>query len=144
MIPSDSENPSKARAAGEHVFSPDTDNTWETRALAALVYRNRALGMLALAAWISVGCWIAIKSCWPSDREPMPADFVIEINQATAAELNLLPGIGPKSVDAILAYRHANGGFTSIEELTRIPGIKEGKLRNLRPYITVDPRYAKR
>jgi competence ComEA-like helix-hairpin-helix protein len=144
VIPSGSENPSKARAASQRAFPRETDNTWESRALAALVYRNRALGMLALAAWVSVGSWIAVKSWWPTVREPMPADFVIEINQATAAELNLLPGIGPKSVDAILAYRHANGGFESIEELTRIPGIKEGKLRNLRPYITVDPHYAKR
>lgn len=120
------------------------DDDWESKALEALVHRNRAWRNLAIASMVFALGWVAIDSWWPSRHSPLPADFVVELNGASAAELNLLPGIGPKSVDAILEFREANGGFTRIEELTRIPGIKEGKLRTLRPYVTVDPHYAKR
>ena len=122
---------------------PDQDD-WESRALEALSQRNRAWRLLAVASVVCASAWVALESWWPSRQGPLPADFVVELNGASAAELNLLPGIGPKSVDAILDYREANGGFTRVEELTRIPGIKEGKLRTLRPYVTVDPQYAKR
>ena len=124
--------------------SADEQDVWRSRAILALTHRNRAWRILAIVSLSSALGWVVYDSWRPVDRDPWPADFVVELNRASAAELNLIPGIGPKSADAILAYRHANGGFTRVEELTRIPGIKEGKLRTLRPYVTVDPRHAKR
>jgi competence ComEA-like helix-hairpin-helix protein len=120
------------------------EDPWKSRAFHALSQRNRAWRTLAVAALVSAGAWVALRAAWPTSQDPLPAEFVVELNQASAAELNLLPGIGPKTVNAILSYRDAAGGFTRIEELTRIPGIKDGKLRSLRPFVTVDPRNAKR
>jgi competence protein ComEA len=98
-----------------------------------------AVGSLSMAiVWVSFDTWR------PSVREPLPAEFVVDINRASLRELNLIPGIGPKSAEAIVAYRSSAGGFTDVEELTRIPGIKDGKLRAIRPYVTVDPRHAQR
>jgi competence ComEA-like helix-hairpin-helix protein len=122
----------------------DEHDLWRARAILALANRNRAWRILAIVSLFSALGWVGFDTWRPVDRDPLPADFVVELNAASAAELNLIPGIGPKSADAILAYRHANGGFTRVEELTSIPGIKEGKLRTLRPYVTVDPRHAKR
>jgi competence ComEA-like helix-hairpin-helix protein len=119
-------------------------DAWETRALQALAVRNRTWRTLAILALLWASGWVAFDVWRPRQREPLPADFVVDLNLASKAELSLIPGIGPKSADAILAYRQTHGGFTRVEELTRIPGIKEGKLRSLRPYVTVDSRHATR
>jgi competence ComEA-like helix-hairpin-helix protein len=115
---------------------------WESRAIEALAHRNRAWIGLTVASWIFAAFWLGWNA-WKFEVPPsLPAEFVVDLNRATAEELHLLPGIGPKSVQAILSYREEHGGFTRVEELTTIPGIKEGKLRTLLPYITVDPRNA--
>lgn len=120
------------------------NDPWETRALQALAHRNRTWRTLAILALLWASVWVAFDAWGTRQREPLPADFVVDLNLASKSELSLVPGIGPKSADAILAYREAHGGFTRVEELTRIPGIKEGKLRTLRSYVTVGPRHATR
>ncbi|MBS1401793.1 MAG: helix-hairpin-helix domain-containing protein [Oscillospiraceae bacterium] len=68
--------------------------------------------------------------------EPTPSDDIsaqtaaaeperININTATAAELESLPGIGPKLAARIVDYRAANGPFQSPEELMNVSGIGE-------------------
>jgi competence protein ComEA len=47
----------------------------------------------------------------------------ISINTATAAELQMLKGIGEAKAKAIVEYREANGKFSSLEELTKVKGI---------------------
>lgn len=66
-----------------------------------------------------------------------PADGLVDLNTATAAELMTLPGIGETRAQAILAYREQNGRFSSIEEIMQVNGIKEGSFEKLRDYITV-------
>ncbi|MBU6238764.1 MAG: ComEA family DNA-binding protein [Planctomycetes bacterium] len=117
---------------------------WEARALQSLDRRNRAWRSLAVGSLLLAIVWVTFDTWRPTNREPLPAEFVVDINRASLRELNLIPGIGPKSAEAIVAYRSSAGGFTDVEELTRIPGIKDGKLRALRPYVTVDPRHAQR
>ena len=61
----------------------------------------------------------------------------IDINTAGVDELMLLPGIGEKRAEDIIAYRRANGPFRIPEELTEVPGIGEGILAGLIDYVTV-------
>ena len=63
--------------------------------------------------------------------------FPININTATAEELDLLPDIGPKRAQAIVAYRQAYGPFSAPEDLLHVDGIGEIILEKIRPYITV-------
>ncbi|HKP54213.1 MAG TPA: helix-hairpin-helix domain-containing protein [Chloroflexia bacterium] len=63
----------------------------------------------------------------------------VNINIATAQELELLPGIGPALATRIVEYRAANGNFSTVEDLTRVPGIKSGLLDRIRDYVTVGP-----
>jgi competence protein ComEA len=63
----------------------------------------------------------------------------ININTATAAELEPLPGIGTALASRIVAYREANGLFQTPEDIMRVPGIKEGLFAKIRDYITVGP-----
>lgn len=59
----------------------------------------------------------------------------ISINKADREELTALPGIGSAKADAIITYREAKGGFTSLEELMQVDGIKEGTFEKIRDLI---------
>ena len=61
----------------------------------------------------------------------------ININQATAGELETITGIGPSKATAILQYREENGAFKSIEELKNISGIGDKTFEKLKDEITI-------
>ena len=62
---------------------------------------------------------------------------LININQASAADLVTLPGIGQAKANAIINYRLQHGGFSAKEELLEVPGIKEGIYDQIEALITV-------
>jgi competence protein ComEA len=61
----------------------------------------------------------------------------VNINSADKDQLVALPGIGPKTAEAIVAYRKENGNFKSVEELTKVKGVGDKTLEKLRPYLQV-------
>ncbi|WP_028244916.1 ComEA family DNA-binding protein [Pseudoclavibacter soli] len=62
---------------------------------------------------------------------------LVNINQATAEQLQTLSGIGPATAQKIIDSRTADGPFASVDDLTRVPGIGEKTLERLRDKITV-------
>ena len=64
---------------------------------------------------------------------------VVNLNTATASELEALPGIGPKTAERILDYRQKSGNFKKIEELMNVKGIGEKSFLKLKNLITVTP-----
>ena len=62
----------------------------------------------------------------------------VNLNTATAEQLETLPGIGPDLAQRILDYRTGNGPFKNIDGLLNVKGIGEGKLAKLRDQITVE------
>lgn len=62
----------------------------------------------------------------------------VNLNTATLAELDRLPGIGPSLAREILAYREAHGAFSSIDDLLLVPGIGPAKLAALRDCVRID------
>lgn len=63
---------------------------------------------------------------------------VIYINTAAAEALQSLPGIGAVMADRIIAYREANGPFTSIEQLGDVEGIGDATLEQIAPFISLE------
>lgn len=61
----------------------------------------------------------------------------VDLNTATAEQLEALPGVGPATSRAILAYRTSRGRFRSVTELLEVPGIGPAKLEALRPMVRV-------
>ena len=98
-----------------------------TQAFAAL--------LLLIIVW-TMSIWIYRASIERPEGE-LPANLIVDLNVATQAELNLLPGVGEKLASDILKYRETVGSFQSVDELMQIRGIKEGRLLSLKKYITV-------
>lgn len=73
----------------------------------------------------------------------LPVAFVeegpLDLNRATAAELEKLPGIGPTLAARIVNWRETHGPFRSVEDLLSVPGIGPKTLENLRDKVTVTP-----
>lgn len=82
---------------------------------------------------------VQISAVAPS---PLPTDTThagerININTATAQQLEQLPGVGPSLAQRIIDYRDANGPFTSVGELINISGIGAGRLEDILDLITI-------
>jgi competence protein ComEA len=110
------------------------------------------LSRLNLAARVTDGSRVAV----PNVGEPAPAvdpaavsgsaaasgdtgapSGPININTATAAELDALPGVGPTTAAAIVQDRAAHGPFRSVDDLGRVRGIGPAKLAQLHDLVTV-------
>ncbi|MDT0248561.1 ComEA family DNA-binding protein [Actinomyces oris] len=65
------------------------------------------------------------------------ASGTVNINTASASELEKLPGIGPALAQRIVEYRDSHGPFASVDSLTDVPGIGKAKLEGLREQATV-------
>ena len=67
----------------------------------------------------------------------MSKTTTVDLNTADEAALKSLTGIGPAKAKAILKYRQEHGGFKSVDELKKVPGIGDKTLAALRPMLTV-------
>jgi competence protein ComEA len=83
----------------------------------------------------------AIASSLPTTSSPpvqsTGSNRLININTATAAELDTLPYIGPSKAAAIIAYRQEHGAFARVEDLLNVSGIGEATLAKFKQLVTV-------
>ncbi|MFX3694772.1 helix-hairpin-helix domain-containing protein [Streptococcus suis] len=63
---------------------------------------------------------------------------LVNLNTATEADLQTISGIGAKRAADIIAYREANGGFKSVNDLNNVSGIGDKTMESIRPYVTVE------
>jgi len=76
----------------------------------------------------------------PQQTQPpvqQPGSAMININTASAAQLETLPGIGPARAQAIVEWRNQNGAFSDPAQLLEISGIGEATLRNILPFLYI-------
>jgi competence ComEA-like helix-hairpin-helix protein len=68
-----------------------------------------------------------------------PPAHAIDLNTATAEQLQQVPGIGPSTAKSIVNFRQKSGPFQRIEDLLAIKGISKARLEKMRPYLTIHP-----
>jgi len=94
--------------------------------LLALVFAAGVIG------WSSVPVFAAEKPAASATVE------LIHLNQATAEQLQALPGVGPALSERIVLHRAEHGPFTSLEQLAVVKGIGQAKLAKFRDRLTLD------
>ncbi|MDE3169089.1 MAG: helix-hairpin-helix domain-containing protein [Acidobacteriota bacterium] len=84
---------------------------------------------------VSLAC---VPLAFAGSKKHPPAKPV-DLNTATATELEQLPGVGPVTAKAILDFRAKSGPFRRVEDLLSLHGISRSKFEKLRPWVTVAP-----
>ena len=87
----------------------------------------------ACALALATACAVALAA-QAADSEP-GLTGTVNVNTATAEELQLLPGIGAARAEALIELRKQRGGFKSLEQLKDVKGIGDASLERLRPYV---------
>jgi competence protein ComEA len=101
------------------------------------------LQALNLAAPLADGTQILVPREGQEGVTPPPvsggavAGGLIDVNTATAIELEELPGVGEVIAQAIVDYRTENGPFTSVDQLVDVSGIGDATLESIRDLVTV-------
>ena len=93
--------------------------------------RNR---LISIALGIALTCGLAFAA---AQKNPPAAP--LNLNTATIAQLEQLPGIGASTAKSIIDFRERSGPFQRVEDLLAIKGISKAKLEKLRPYVTITP-----
>ena len=107
------------------------------------------LGLTGLFLCLLLGMFLhdraAMKSPTPVEtaltapvEEVRPDPSPVNLNTASAEELTALPGIGEELSRRITAYREERGPFKTVEDLTDVSGIGQGKLAALEGLVTVE------
>lgn len=95
------------------------------------------LDSLNLAQKVSDGEKIEVSSSSSLKTSKSQESGLININTADASLLQTLSGIGKAKAEQIVSYRESHGNFKSIEEIMKVPGIKEGAFAKIKDSITV-------
>jgi competence protein ComEA len=101
----------------------------------------RTLAIVLLAFGLSTG---AVRAQNATVVKTSAVSAPVNLNTATVAQLDALPGIGKATADRIVEYRQKNGGFKKPEELMNVKGIGEKNFLKLKTLVTVSAARAER
>lgn len=96
----------------------------------------RRVGARAVACALALGVAMAAAPILAGGDSRLTG--TVNVNTATAEELQLLPGIGEARARAVIEARKRRGGFERVDDLLEVKGIGETSLEQMRPYVTVD------
>ncbi len=94
------------------------------------------LSVFTLAACLAAPLLAQSATPRPNSSPAKPA-AIVNLNTATSAELEMLPGVGAKMAARIIEYRQKKGPFKKVEELMNVQGIGEKNFLKLRSQLTV-------
>ncbi len=99
---------------------------------------------MMMAALLVLGLSLTAQAAQESGRAPaarstIEASTPVNLNTATMAQLETIPGVGPALAQRIVEYRQQSGGFKKIEELMNVRGIGEASFLKLKALVTVTP-----
>ena len=88
-------------------------------------------------SYITIGL-LAFVLCLSLPGMVLAAEGTIDLNTATAKQLEQLPGVGKEIAQRIVSYRKDIGAFKSVDELLRVKGFGKGKLAKVKELITIE------
>jgi len=94
-------------------------------------------GVRNVFAFLLIGSLLMASAAQAGSQSASPP---LDLNRATAEQLEALPGIGEVKAAAILAVRDSQGGFQSLEELEAVRGIGPALVAKLRPLVVLGPK----
>jgi competence protein ComEA len=93
------------------------------------------------AILLALGLGAAAVGAQEAGRAPAntqaAAPAAVNLNTASAAQLETIPGVGKAIAERIIEYREKNGGFKKVEDLMNIRGIGETSFLKMKPLVTV-------
>lgn len=101
---------------------------------------NRLFLLLFAIAVLASGTWPLSAQSKSSSPAEAKSPVMVNLNTATASELQELPGIGASTAARIVEYRQKNGPFKKTEELMNVRGVGEKGFLKLRSQVTVAPK----
>ena len=104
-----------------------------------MVCNRLGAAVLACAMCVGFGGGQALLAVGQDGKPPAASQAPLNLNSASAADLEKLPGVGAAMAARILEYRQKSGGFKKVEELMNIQGIGERNFLRLKPLVTVTP-----
>ncbi len=100
---------------------------------------TRTLGAVAVVVLALLASFPAAQEADRRSTAKAVASAPLNLNTATVAQLESLPGVGARTAALIVEYRQKNGGFKKIEELMNVRGVGERSFLKLKPLISVIP-----
>ena len=113
--------------------------------VASRTRRRELVLVLALSAVLLLGCVLKWLRTQRAGREAdvvqaaRAEPFRVDINAATASELQLLPGIGPQTAERIISRREGNGPFRRAQDLAEVRGISAKTAEGLAEMVVCSP-----
>ena len=98
---------------------------------------RHCLPALVIVSLCAAAPHAAAQTAARTSAKASPAAGVVNLNTASASDLEALPGIGAKTAARIVEYRQKNGPFKKIEELMNVRGVGEKSFLKLKPQLTV-------
>jgi len=96
-------------------------------------------GFARLEILLAVAFLLFISAGRAGAQKKTPPAQPVDLNSASAAELQQVPGIGPATAKSIINFREKSGPFRRVEDLLAIHGISKTALEKMRPYVRVKP-----
>jgi competence protein ComEA len=100
--------------------------------------KSAVAGMALLTGLLMVPVLLAHAQTAPAAPAPVVAKEVVNINTATAVQLELLKGIGPKLAKKIVAHRAQMGGYKTVDDLKMVKGISDKLLAEIKDKVVLE------
>ena len=98
---------------------------------------TKSAGICVLAAFCCM-CAVAVPMFCEAGEQTSGLTGTVNVNTATQKELVLLPGVGKKTADNIIAYRQQNGNFKTVEDLLKVKGFGKKTLAGCVDYMVLE------